>query len=94
MVEEKPKPVFKTIEALEKEYGSRNFIELALKETENVENKTTFFSISKGYTNKQGIKRYKNSLGVEASEEMADFFKESFEKLKEKFSELPENKEE
>ena len=89
MEEKKQQPVFRTIVSFEKTYGTRNFIEVALKETEQVDVRTTFFSISKGFTNQQGIKRYKNSLGVEANAEMADFLIDAFQKLKKKATELP-----
>lgn len=94
MEEHRERPVFKTIEKFEKNYGTRNFIEVALKETEGGEN--VFFSISKGFMGKTGEKRYKKSLGFAASEEIQSFMIESLGKLLEKFKTLPkvEKKEE
>ena len=81
------KPVFKTIESFEKTYGTRNFIEVALKETNDGEN--VFFSISKGFTSQNNIKRYKKSLGFAASEELQLFLIDSLSKLLEKYKKIP-----
>lgn len=81
--EEKPedeeKPEFKTITAFEKKYGTRNFVEIALKKTEDSDNK--FISFSKGYYDKMGNKRYKKSLGFTLSEEMKQFVIDSISKI-------------
>lgn len=89
MSEEKKrkKPIFTTIKKFEKEYGSRNFVEVALKETNNGEN--VFFSISKGFITHDDVKRYKRSLGFAASEEMNNFLVDSLTKLGEEFKNLP-----
>ncbi len=81
------KPMFKTIKSVEKEYGSRNFIEVALKETNDGEN--VFFSISKGFKTQNDMKRYKNSLGFAASEELQQFLVDSFKELSEAYKALP-----
>jgi len=77
------KPVFKTMKSFEKVYGTRNFIEVALKETNDGEN--IFFSISKGFTAQNGAKRYKKSLGFAASEELQLFLIESLNNLLEEY---------
>lgn len=81
------RPVFKTIESFEKPYGTRNFIEVALKETNDGEN--VFFSISKGFTGQNDVKRYKKSLGFAASEELQTFLLEAFTKLLKTYQKLP-----
>jgi hypothetical protein len=81
------KPMFKTIKSLEKEYGTRNFIEVALKETNDNEN--VFFSISKGFKTQNNMKRYKNSLGFAASEELQQFLVDAFKELIEAYKAMP-----
>jgi len=81
------KPMFKTIKSMEKEYGTRNFIEVALKETNDSEN--VFFSISKGFKTQNDMKRYKNSLGFAASEELQQFLVDAFKELIEAYKAMP-----
>ncbi len=81
------RPVFKTIKSFEKTYGMRNFIEVALKETNEGEN--VFFSISKGFTGQNGMKRYKKSLGFAASKELQEFLIDALTKLLSEFDKLP-----
>ncbi|VVB74910.1 Uncharacterised protein [Candidatus Tiddalikarchaeum anstoanum] len=91
MVEQEIKnerPVFKTIEKFEKTYGTRNFIEVALKETEGVGG-NTFFSISKGFITQNNMRKYKNSLGFSANEDIHTFLVDSLNKLIKKYKELP-----
>lgn len=88
--EKNERPVFKTIEKYEKTYGTRNFIEVALKETET-EGGTgnVFFSISKGFITQNNMRKYKNSLGFSASEDVHAFLIDSLQKLIKKYKELP-----
>lgn len=65
-------PTFITLKSFEKKYGTRNFIEIALKRTERDED-NVFISISKGFFDREGNKRYKRSLGFAVSEEMKNF---------------------
>ncbi|MBN1923141.1 MAG: hypothetical protein JW791_00050 [Nanoarchaeota archaeon] len=81
------RPVFKTIKSFEKTYGTRNFIEVALKNTNEGEN--IFFSISKGFTSQNGVKRYKKSLGFAASQELQEFLVDALSKLLEEYKKLP-----
>jgi hypothetical protein len=81
------KPMFRTIKSMEKGYGTRNFIEVALKETNDSEN--VFFSISKGFKTQNDMKRYKNSLGFAASEELQQFLVDSFKELMVAFKAMP-----
>ena len=68
---------FKTLKAFEKKYGTKNFIEVALKETEG----NKFFNIAKGFYDRGGNKRYKVSIGFAADDEMKNFVIDSFQKL-------------
>ncbi len=90
--EKKDKPVFKMIKSFEMSYGTRNFVEVALKETNDGEN--IFFSISKGFITKSGAKKYKKSLGFEASEDVQAFVVESLGKLLEEFKKMQKEKKE
>ena len=73
---------FKVIKSFEQRYGSKNFIEVALKEavTETGES-NKFYSVSKGFYDNAGNKRYKKSFGFTATDEMKNFFVESFQKM-------------
>lgn len=85
--EQNSRPIFKTLKSFEKPYGTRNFVEVALKETNNGEN--TFFSISKGFTTQTGVKRYKKSLGFQIDGEIQNFLIDSLQKLVSEAKELP-----
>ena len=77
--ENEEKVEYETMESFEKKYGTKNFIEIALKKVSGTEDK--FISISKGYFDANGNKRYKRSFGFAYSEEMKDFMVETFGKL-------------
>lgn len=69
---------FKTLKKFEQNYGTRNFVEVALKETSEGNKIITF---SKGFTDDQGNKRYRKSLGFEANDEMKKFLLEAVKNL-------------
>ncbi len=69
---------FKTLKKFEQKYGTRNFLEIALKETDDGNKIITF---SKGFTDNGGNKRYRRSLGFEATDEMKNFIMESIKNL-------------
>lgn len=76
------KPEFKTLKAFEQKYGTKNFIEVAIKVPVSKDGEgDKFFSIAKGYYDKVGNKRYKTSLGFTATEEMKKFILDSFKEL-------------
>lgn len=75
---ENTKPNFKTLKKFEQNYGTRNFFEVALKETDDGNKIITF---SKGFSDNTGNKRYRRSLGVEASPEMLKFILEAVKNL-------------
>jgi hypothetical protein len=68
---------FKTLKSFEKKYGTKNFIEVALKETEG----NKFFNVAKGFYDRAGSKRYKVSIGFTADDEMKSFVVDSFQNL-------------
>ncbi len=59
---------YETIKSEEYKYGN-NFIEVARKKIEDNE----FISISKGFYNKMGEKRYKTTIGFPDEKELKDF---------------------
>ena len=61
-------PEYETLKAEEYKYGN-NFIEVARKKIEDAE----FISVSKGFYNKAGQKRYKNAIGFPDEKELRDF---------------------
>lgn len=72
------KPNFKTVKKFEQNYGARNFLEIALKK---LDDGTEIITVSKGFTDNQGNKRYRRSLGFAASDEMKKFIVESINNL-------------
>ncbi len=77
--ERRETPHFKTLKSFEQKYGTRNFLEIALKTTEDEANQ--FISISKGFYDRDGRKRYKRSLGFSVSDEMKKFVIDSLKKI-------------
>lgn len=61
-------PEYQTIKAEEYKYGN-NFIEIARKKVEEAE----FISLSKGFYNQAGEKRYKAGIGFPDEQEIKDF---------------------
>ncbi len=66
---------FQVIAAEEIKYGNKNFIEIALKKVEGGEE---FVSISKGFIDQAGNKRFRGGLGIQLSvaAQVADKIKE------------------
>lgn len=66
---------FEVIAAEEIKYGSKNFIEIALKKVEGGEE---FVSISKGFIDQAGNKRFRGGLGIQlgVADQVADKIKE------------------
>jgi len=66
---------FETIASQEIKYGNNNFIEVALKK---VEGGSEFVSISKGFIDNAGNKRFRGGLGVQldVADQVADKIKE------------------
>ncbi|MFH0987014.1 MAG: hypothetical protein V1911_03105 [Candidatus Micrarchaeota archaeon] len=61
-------PEYQTLKAEEYKYGN-NFIEVARKKIEEAE----FISLSKGFYNKMGEKRYKGGIGFPDDAELKKF---------------------
>ena len=83
------KPEFKVLKSFSIDFGTRNFIELALKEAREGDEVNQFISISKGYTDQENKKRYKRSLGFAIDIDVIDFFIKSFPELKKEIGKLP-----
>ena len=69
-------PDYETIKVEEYKYGN-NFIEIARKKIEDAE----FISVSKGFYNKAGEKRYKNGIGFPDEEELKKFLVEKLQAI-------------
>jgi hypothetical protein len=80
------RPNFTTLKSFAVDYGTRNFIEVALKATEDGNH---FISISKGYTDQGGNKRYKRSLGFQVDDNVIDFLIEKLGEIKKASAGLP-----
>ena len=72
---------FKTLKKFEKIYGTTNkkFIEVTLKEV--TDDGTTFVSISKGYFDLRGNKRYKTGMGFPDRDELKKFIVDSMKEI-------------
>lgn len=70
---------YETIKSFEKKYGTKNFIEIALKKIAGGADQ--FISLAKGYYDANGNKRYKKSFGFAYDEEMKNFVIEVIAKL-------------
>jgi len=57
---------FETLAVSEVKYGNNNFIEVALKKVSG-DDKNTFVSISKGFVDQAGNKRFRGGLGIQLS---------------------------
>lgn len=61
---------FETISAKEINFGNNKFLEVARKKAKTEQVETEIITISKGFVTSNGQKRFKNSLGFEANEEV------------------------
>ncbi len=61
---------FETIEMKEIKFGKNKFLEVARKKAITAEGENEFISISKGFITPSGQKRFRNSLGFPAEEEI------------------------
>ncbi|HLE07978.1 MAG TPA: hypothetical protein VI933_05195 [archaeon] len=57
---------FETITAKEIKFGNNKFLEVARKKAKSEEGESEIISISKGFVNQMGQKRFKNALGFPA----------------------------
>lgn len=76
------KPEFKTLKSYAIDFGTRNFLELALKEAVEGGESNSFVSVSKGYTDQGGRKHYKRSLGFKVDAQVIDFLMKNLADMK------------
>lgn len=69
-------PEYTTIKSDEYKYGN-NFIEVARKKVEEAE----FISVSKGFYNRNGDKKYKSSIGFPDDKALRDFLVKNLQEL-------------
>jgi hypothetical protein len=67
---------YETVKSEEYKYGN-NFLEIARKKVDNTE----FISVSKGFYNKMGQKRYKQGIGFPDEKEIKDFLIKNLQNL-------------
>ncbi len=70
---------FETIKSHEIKFGTNNFIEVARKKAKTEDGENEFISISRGFTNQEGQKRFKASIAMPVDEA---FIKDVIEGLK------------
>ncbi len=63
---------FETLNSKEIKFGNNKFLEVARKVAKTPEGDNEFISISKGFINPAGQKRFKNALGFPAESEIKD----------------------
>jgi hypothetical protein len=61
---------FEIVNAKEISFGKNKFLEIARKKAKTDEGESEIITISKGFVAPTGQKRFKNSLGFEASDEV------------------------
>jgi len=61
---------FETVNAKEIPFGNNKFLEIARKKAKTEDGETEIITISKGFMDPSGQKRFKNALGFEASDEV------------------------
>lgn len=64
---------FETIKSDEVKFGTNNFIEIARKKAITDEGENTFVSISRGFTDQNGNRRYRTSVSLPLSLEVVEF---------------------
>ena len=64
---------FETLVAEQVPFGNNNFIEVARKKAVDGERENTFISISRGFFNQTGEKRYRQNVTVPLDPQVIDF---------------------
>ena len=72
---------FETMASESIEFGNKNLIEIARKKAVEGEKENTFISISRGFFNFNGEKRYKNSISVPLNEDVINFIADKLKKI-------------
>jgi hypothetical protein len=72
---------FETIEKHETEFGNNNFVQVARKIAKGEEDDTSteFISLTRGYLDAQGSRRYKTNLSLPPEPELLGFVKDAIE---------------
>lgn len=61
---------FRTIDETELKYGTSNFVQVALKSAADINGETLFVSITRGYIDGNGSKRYKTNVTLPANRQV------------------------
>ena len=64
---------FETVKTDEVKFGANNFLEIARKKAKSEEGENEFISISRGFVDKMGNRRYKKTVSVPLVAEVVDF---------------------
>jgi hypothetical protein len=64
---------YETLKSKEIEFGDDEFIQLALKKAVSGEGEKEFVSISRGFVNKEGEKRFKSNFSLPSDVDVVDF---------------------
>ncbi|PSG97392.1 hypothetical protein BRD56_05580 [Thermoplasmatales archaeon SW_10_69_26] len=72
---------FETIEKHETEFGNNNFVQVARKiaKGEDDDSSTEFISLTRGYLDAQGSRRYKTNLSLPPEPDLVGFVKDALE---------------
>jgi hypothetical protein len=72
---------FETIEKHETEFGNNNFVQVARKiaKGEDDDTSTEFISLTRGYLDAQGSRRYKTNLSLPPEPDLVGFVKDALE---------------
>ena len=72
---------FETIEKHETEFGNNNFVQVARKIAKGEEDDTSteFISLTRGYLDAQGSRRYKTNLSLPPEPDLLGFVKDAIE---------------
>lgn len=64
---------FETLEKREMEFGSNNFLEVARKVAQDEDSETEFLTMTRGYLDADGSRRYKTNLTMPYEARIVDF---------------------
>lgn len=64
---------FETLKSDEKKFGTNNFIEVARKKAISEDSENTFISVSRGFIDMNGNRRYKKSIAIPLEKDIVDF---------------------
>lgn len=72
---------YETIEQHETEFGNNNFLQVARKVAKDDNGSTEFISVTRGYIDGQGSKRYKNQISLPTDPDVVGFVAEALKKV-------------